>query len=267
MKLVFDIGATHTRLALTDGKTLQDIQRFDTDVTGKGIDALLGHMDRYLDGHTITAAIGGMPGQLDRATGRLVHSTNTPGWTGKRVGREIAQHLGVPLTVRNDVEMVGLGEALYGAGQGNRIVVYLTVSTGVNGARIVDGVLEDSSEGFELGAQLVEGQDHKPHSLEGLTGGAALSRTYHKAPRDITDARVWRQEAQYLALGLYNTILHWSPDVVVMGGSMMRDIDVSEVATFLRRLPRVYDSWPPIVRARLVDDGGLYGAMALSNRA
>ena len=33
--------------------------------------------------------------------------------------------------------MVGLGEAVHGAGRGNCIVMYMTISTGVGGARIV----------------------------------------------------------------------------------------------------------------------------------
>ncbi len=263
MKLVFDIGATTTRLALTDGKSLQNIQRFETETGAKGVEMLLEQVEEYLDGQKISEAAGGMPGQLDSDSGRLVHTPNLPGWAGQRVGRQISQHLDVPVTIRNDTEVVGLGEAIHGAGQGHRIVVYITVSTGVNGARIVDGTIESSSRGFEMGAQLIIGSDGKMHQLEELTGGAALERKFGKPPQDLHDARLWRNETLYLANGLYNTILHWSPDIVVMGGSMMLDIDISEIATRLRRLPKVYESWPPLVRSRLGDDGGLYGAMAL----
>jgi len=266
MKLVFDIGATNTRFALTDGKSLQNIQRFDTNPGDKGIELLLEQLDEYLDGQKITAAAGGVPGQLDSDSGRLVHAPNLAGWAGKRVGRQIPQHLNVPVGIHNDTEVVGLGEAVHGAGQGHRIVVYITVSTGVNGARIVDGAIEASSLGFELGAQLIRGNDGKTHQLEELTGGAALERKFGHPPQELHDAKLWHTEAQYLANGLYNTILHWSPDIVVFGGSMMRDIDISEIATLLRRLPKVYESWPPLVAGQLGDDGGLYGAMALLNK-
>jgi len=266
MKLVFDIGGTTTRLALTESKSLQNIQRFETDPGPKGIELLLEQIDVYLDGQKITAAAGGIPGQLISDSGRLIHTPNLPGWIGQRVERQINQHLNVPVTIHNDAEVVGLGEAVYGAGQGHRIVVYITVSTGVNGARIVDGEIEASSRGFELGSQLINGDDGKPHQLADLTSGAALEQKFGRPARDIHDARIWHTEAQYLANGLYNTILHWSPDIVVMGGSMMHDIDISEIATLLRRLPKVYESWPPLVYSLLGDDGGLYGAMALLNK-
>lgn len=265
MKLVFDIGATKTRFALSDGKSLQNIQHFPTDSSKKGIDLLLEHLNGYLDDQTVTEAAGGIPGQLDHDTGRLTHAPNLPGWMGQRVGRQIAQHLGVPVNIRNDTEVVGLGEAVYGAGQDHSIVVYITVSTGVNGARIVDGAIEPSARGFELGAQRILGPDGRMHQLEDLTGGAALERTYGRPPRELHDARIWHKEAEYLANALYETILHWSPDIVVLGGSMMRDIDISEIAMILHRLPKVYAAWPRLVAGRLGDDGGLYGAMALLN--
>jgi glucokinase len=266
MKLVFDIGGTRTRLALTDGKTLHDIQRYETDPGPKGIELLLEQIDDYLDGRTITAAAGGLPGQLIRESGRLIHAPNLPGWVGQRVERQIAQHLNLPVTIHNDAEVVGLGEAVFGAGKGHRIVVYITVSTGVNGSRIVDGVIEPSSRGFELGSQLVTGDDGKAHQLADLTEGASLERKYGRPAKELRDAKVWHKEAEYLADGLYNTILHWSPNIVVMGGSMMHDIDITEVATKLRQMPKVYDSWPPLVIGKLGDDGGLYGAMALLDK-
>lgn len=265
MKLAFDIGATTTRFALTDGKTLQNIQRLETDPSDKGVELLLKQVDDYLDGQKITEAAGGLPGQLDRVSGRLVHAPNLAGWLGQRVGRQISQHLNVPVIIHNDTEVVGLGEAVHGAGQEHRIVVYITVSTGVNGARIVDGVIESSSRGFELGAQLIQGNDGQMHQLEELTGGAALERRFGRPPQELHDARLWHEEARYLTNALYNIILHWSPDIVVMGGSVMRDINISEIATLLHRLPKVYESWPPLVGSSLADDGGLYGAMTLLN--
>lgn len=263
MKLAFDIGATHTRFALTDGISLFDIQRIDTDRSPRGISVMLESVDDYLAGRSITAAAGGLPGQLDNETGRLGHTPNLPAWTGLRVGRQLQQHWGVPLSIHNDTEVVGLGEACFGGGMGHDIVAYMTVSTGVNGARIVNGHIEPSAHGFELGAQLVAGPGGGMSTLEELTGGAALARKYGRPPALIHDKALWHHEAGYLASSLYATMLHWSPDIFVMGGSMMRDISVAEIARDLHRLPKVYDAWPPIVRARLDDDGGLYGAMAL----
>src|SRR3989339_806271 len=57
-------------------------------------------------------------------------------------GREIAGDaeleggFGAPAVIENDAAVVGLGEARYGAGKSYEIVAYLTISTGVGGAKI-----------------------------------------------------------------------------------------------------------------------------------
>jgi predicted NBD/HSP70 family sugar kinase len=135
----------------------------------------------------------------------------------------------------------------------------------VNGVRIVDGVIEPSAQGFEIGQQLLTGDDGRRASLESLAGGAALARRTGRPPAELHTAGVWRNEARQLAHGLFNTLLHWSPEVVVYGGRMMQDISVAAIAEELERLPAVFESWPPIVAAQLGDEGGLLGALSLLN--
>ncbi len=260
MNLVFDIGGTHTRLALTDGQRLERITHLDTDTSATGFASLLGNIEQFLGGKTVRAAVGGIPGQLDPTTGLLVHAPNLSAWTGIPVLERLRSQLRCPVYLENDTALVGLGEATYGAGRGSGIVAYITVSTGVNGIRIVDGKIDRSARGFEIGAMLLPGP-LGPISFEELTGGAAMTRHEGKPPSEIKAARVWHQESRNLALGLYDTLVHWSPDVVVLGGPMMRDIAIDEVTAELKKLPPVYASWPELRRGELDGDGGLFGAM------
>lgn len=46
---------------------------------------------------------------------------------------------GLPVTVLGDGHAVGLGQAVYGPGQGKRTVVVLAVGTGIGGALVIDG--------------------------------------------------------------------------------------------------------------------------------
>ena len=87
-----------------------------------------------------------------------------------------------------------------------------------------------------------------------------------KPASEVHRPAAWKAEAKYLALGLYDTIVHWSPELVVLGGPMMRDISIADVQSELAKLPPVYGEWPPFVHAKLGDDGGLHGAMALSKQ-
>lgn len=45
---------------------------------------------------------------------------------------------GLPTQLGNDANLMGLGETMYGAGNGATHVVFLTVGTGIGGAVIID---------------------------------------------------------------------------------------------------------------------------------
>jgi predicted NBD/HSP70 family sugar kinase len=144
-------------------------------------------------------------------------------------------------------------------------VVYVTVSTGVNGVRIVDGRIDRSSFGFEIGGQYLGMGEHAV-TLEALVSGRAVSEKYGTHPRDLgADSPVWDELAGHLAYGLNNTILHWSPDRVVLGGSMFNDIGISvdRVRSHLEAVIMKIDTVPEIVHCSLGDFGGLYGGLAL----
>jgi glucokinase len=99
--------------------------------------------------------------------------------------------------------------------------------------------------------------------LEDLIGGNALQARYGRLPKEIDDPGVWRQEAEYLAIGLYNMMLMWSPGAIIIGGSMMRDISLDLVREKLENLPPVFPEWPQVLPAQLGNVGGLYGALEL----
>ena len=66
-------------------------------------------------------------------------------------------------------------------------------------------------------------------------------------------------------------MLAWSPDTVVLGGSMItgvNSIPVRHVEETLSRLVKtIYPGVPKVVKAKLSKLGGLYGGMAyLENR-
>jgi predicted NBD/HSP70 family sugar kinase len=72
--------------------------------------------------------------------------------------------------------------------------------------------------------------------------------------------------AEILAYGVNNAIVHWSPDVVVIGGSMMKKIGIKipRVEFHLKKIMRAFpNNIPKIKKAALADFGGLYGALAL----
>jgi predicted NBD/HSP70 family sugar kinase len=159
--------------------------------------------------------------------------------------------------------MVGLGEAVAGAGQRAGIVTYLTISTGVGGVRIVDGQIDRHTTSFEPGHQIID-LNQPEKDLEDYVSGSAVRQSMEQNPQDIHDDAFWQGLAKILAIGLHNTILHWTPEVVVLGGSMMKEpgINLNEVEKHLLQSLSFLPVQPKLKLAQLGDLGGLYGALA-----
>lgn len=258
MNLVFDIGATTSRLALADGESLVSTVKFSTAQDVDEEIAQLREAVRGLAKEPFSKAVGGVAGQFDAQRTTLLRSPNLRRWEGTPLAERFRDAFGVPVTLENDAALAGLGEAVRGAGKGKSIVAYLTVSTGVGGARIVDGALDEKAYGFEPGAMLV--RDDK--TLEECVGGNALARRYGKEPKDIRDPAVWERASRDLATGLADIVALWSPDVVVLGGGMVLH-DAFDLAKLSARVATLRPKFvvPPIRKASLGDLAGLIGAI------
>jgi predicted NBD/HSP70 family sugar kinase len=263
MVLVFDIGGTNTRTAvMRDGK-LGEIVRMATDSSTAGFEAIIAALHHIVpDTSELVGVVGCLPVQLRGDSGEIVRATNLPAWQKTRVIARLKEEFGVPVHVANDVELCGLGECHARPDAATGVMVYITVSTGVNAVRIVDGVVDRTIARYELGYQIIDFDDTVPQQLEKLIGGGALEKRLGIAPPDVQDGQVWRGLERYLAAGVYNAILYWNPRKIVFGGSMMRDLKLEYIRQHLETLPRIYDDWPVLESALLADEAGVQGALA-----
>ena len=204
---LFDIGATHSRVAIArNAAGLDDHLIFATDHSVHGPTKVADALKRLAGGRPFDGIVGGIPSQIDRH-GLMVSGSNLPKWEGMAIGREFEHILQTTVIIENDTAICGLGEVHFGAGRGYQIVMYETVSTGVNAVRIVDGRIDRNAHGFEVGRQLILGQNGRMTTLAAATSGAALERKYGRPPRDLALTGLWRSEAKLLALGLHNSLL------------------------------------------------------------
>jgi len=255
-----------------DGKTFDEPLIFDTPQNfDEALKVFGGALEDVRRGRKIESGAGGIAGVWNKERTELVFSPHLAGWVGKPIKVEFQKILGGPVFVANDADLVGLGEASAGAGQGYKIVTYITVSTGVGGTRIVSGAIEKSVFGFEPGHQIIDiSASIEPHlnprgTIEDFVSGSALHRRTGKHPREIFDSHIWDELAERLAYGLHNTILHWSPDVVVLGGAMMiksPGISIERVREYLKKIMKTFPELPDLKLATLGERGGLHGALA-----
>lgn len=274
MYILFDIGGTKTRIARS-----RDLEQFDQPVIFEtplsycdGIALIKEAVRTLVSNSKIDGICGGIRGPLNHEKTAIISEIKLVDWVGRSLVEDLKNEFNAPVFLFNDTALVGLGEAVYGGGKGYDIVAYHTVSTGVGGARFVHGKLDETSVGFEPGHQLLDidrtilGKSIPP-TLENFVSGTALEVRRGRKPYSIDQAdSIWDELARYLGYGLKNTIVYWSPHVIVLGGSMIIGnprILLEDVIYHTKEAVGTLVPCPPIVDAKLGDEGGLYGALAV----
>ncbi len=266
MHVIIDIGGTKTRLAGSRVLAKFGAPRiFDTPRDyATALARIVEAVESVGEGELIEKVAIGAPGVISRDRRRLIYAPNLPSWDGAAIADDVERALGARVTLENDTALVGLGEATAGAGNGSAILAYITISTGVNGVRIVDGDIDRATYGFEIGEQYL-GADATARTFEQLVSGRAISERFGAHPRELgKDHPVWEELSQITARALHNTIAYWSPERIVIGGSMMNEIGIpiDRVGAHLEALPRKNPALPEIIHAALGDVGGLWGGLA-----
>lgn len=269
MYILFDIGGTNMRLAVSkDGKTMSQPVSVPTnpDSFAESMSDFVTAAKKLAGDTVITAIAGGIPGPMNKAKTMVLTAPNLEDWNNKPFTETLTKELGAPTYLENDTAIIGLGEAHHGAGKGKDIVVYMTISTGVGGSRIVDGKIDRNAMGFEPGHQIIDldgevcncgGKGH----LEGFISGRGLERIHGKPTGEIDDPDLWEKAAYHLAAGLTNVFSFWSPDIVILGGSVMQKIDIDKVRAYADEFNEIYSTLPPIEHYALGETAGLLGAL------
>ncbi len=259
-----DIGGTKSAvvLARTDGEILQR-RAFATQEDGPDPDAALAKLVSLA--REVMAAGGVMAGDLlgagvscggplDSATGTIYAPPNLPEWKAVPVKQIFQDALGLSVRVENDANATALAEWKFGAGQGARNIVFLTMGTGIGGGLILDGRLYRGTNDLagEIGHQtiLMNGPRcgcGKRGCLEALASGPAIARLARESMRygrhkrvlalaggrasDITALHVveaakagdpfgisiLEEAGTYMGVGIANVIQTLNPERVILG--------------------------------------------------
>jgi glucokinase len=130
----------------------------------------------------------GVPGTVDAETGAVGADVHyVPELAGTPLAELVAKRLGGPVFADNDVNVLALGEWIFGAGRGARSLVVLALGTGVGGGIILDGTLHRGQGGFggELG--------HVPIDFDGrpcICGGRGCLKAYVSGTDIAIEGRV-----------------------------------------------------------------------------
>ena len=264
MHILFDLGKTKTRIAGSiDLESFIEPRIFETPKDYREAIGLISKTAKEIaNGSVIESVAGGVGCPVEKKKHSLLGGMNFPSWDGKFFQNDLSEEIKAPVFLENDSALVGLGEAVYGAGKYSEIMAYVTISTGVGGVRIVKKEIDENMYGFEPGWQALSLGEGGVYASDFLSG-RSVEKKMGKKPNEIMDSVFWDEKARVLAHFLNNVIVMWSPDTVVIGGSMMNKIGISLPVTekHLRHILKIFPEIPHIKKAELGDIGGLWGAM------
>lgn len=281
--IAVDCGGSNLRVARADAEgSLGEIVRAATP-------------ERMADLAAVIAGLVGDPGSagsIGIGVAGLVGGGGVT-WTPHRHGAapdlaaELQGRLGLPVVIDNDANMAALAEARRGAGVGHRMVLTVTVGTGIGAGLVIDGVVERGRGHLgEVGHMVVDPRG--PECVCGLRGcweAVAAGRALDRAARirdegaaegagadliaaaaagDAAARHTVAAAGAALGRGLATLVAVLDPDVIVIGGGVGSIgemlLDPARSAMMESTPGRAARRPTPVVAARFGPEAGLVGA-------
>jgi glucokinase len=255
-----DIGGTKIAVGAIDASG-RVLGRADTPTAaGEGFDAAMARVVNLLTGVCTDTGIElcgigiGCTGPVDPLSGKIGEVEFLPGWRGANPVATLAGRFNVDVAMENDADAAVLGEWQWGAGRGRRNFICVTIGTGIGGGIVLNGALYRGVGGAhpEIGHHVID--DSGPLCYCGArgcwevlaSGPAITAHARANLPHDYPQrdamtaaelcarARGGERQAQaevaragrYLGIGIANLISLYTPDAIVLSGSVMESADL-----------------------------------------
>jgi len=255
--LAFDIGGTKIASGIIefkkDGYQIFDYQKNATPKNKKEVvQRLMELIVYYKKGNSFNRTGIGIAGQIDHKNGIIKHTPNINIPDNTNLKKIIKETIGENVEIENDVKCFALSENVFGRVKKYHNVVYLAVGTGIGGAIEIDDKLycgENNIAG-EFGHMVVDINGKKcacgnKGCWEQYVSGRAIEKLYFelykqkKKAKEIAidsargvkkDKKVIKQASSYLATGLVNIVNTINPEVIVIGGSVIKQDEILKLA-------------------------------------
>ncbi len=290
-----DIGGTKIAVGIVDegGRLLSRVEApsREAEAYGDGVILIANMLQRCMrDTGLAVAGIGiGSTGPVEPFTGRFGDLDFLPKWSGASLVDDLERKFHVPVALENDADAAALAEAAWGAGRDKSHLIYVTIGTGIGGGIILGGQLYRGVDGAhpEIGHQVID-TTGPPCSCgfhgcwESLAAGPAMVRWMESQPAyaaagELTARRICEmaragdalaleaigRERFYLGIGLANLVNLFTPDAVILSGSVMKSADLflDGIRDVMRRGCRFVPlERAELMRASLGEDANLIGA-------
>lgn len=202
-----DVGGTNIKVGLFD-RSMQMIKCLKT-LTDKELEAeqmmdLLASLVRQLmadagiSEEDVRGVGAAFPSFIDYENGYVVETSNIISLNDLPVRDLLSERLGLPIYLENDANAAALAEHELGAGRGHDHLVYVTISTGIGGALILNGQLYRGMHGMagEVGHMFISDTTGYPCScgvigcVESIASGKHMARYATDRIKDGMDSRI-----------------------------------------------------------------------------
>ncbi|WP_226670519.1 ROK family protein [Metabacillus litoralis] len=291
-----DLGGTNLRIGVfkENGELIEE-QNCPTEVE-KGPEYTIGIMAKAINSiknkYQIKAVGIGAPGPLNPHEGVIIEPPNLRGWVNIPLVKILEEKTYLPVKLENDANAAALAEAKQGAGKGASSVFFITVSTGIGGGFVLDGQLVSGAQGNcgEIGNMIVnpnldayQGLGLNRGALEGHASGTAIGRmgqerlnitngaqgVFQLAEQgNETAQEILDEVVNYLAIGIANIVHTVNPEIIVIGGGVMKSQDLILDPLIKKTKQYLYPSLKAVlnIKPALLDQkAGLIGAGLLPN--
>lgn len=264
--LGIDCGATNLRFGLVDesGKLLS-IKRLSSPLKHQPETLPQIIKDQSREIGEIDGIGLGIPGPLDLEKGLVLPSANLGNITPINIKAKFESLFNTTIYLGRDTNVALLGEVWQGAGLGCKEVVMLTLGSGVGGAIMVNGELDEGMSGKagEIGHIYLEVRNEKWEVGELPKCGLGHEGCFEAL---VNSAANLEELSIYLGYGLASIVDIFNPEKIIIGGGKLWLGDflpkAIEVMKDTGMKPAVDDV--RVEYAKLKDVSGVYGAARLA---
>ncbi|HZP55368.1 MAG TPA: ROK family protein [Candidatus Saccharimonadales bacterium] len=261
MYLAIDVGATKTLLAVFsyEGKILNEL-KFPTPQDYKNFKE---HIEKNISKLGLNGIDGvgiGMPGLIDHSTGLSIDAGGNLPWQKVNLKKDVAKILpNAKVFIHNDAKLAALSEALL-YHKKYKMIMYITLSTGIGGGVIKNGQIDDDYINFEPGRMRFD-YEGKNQKWEDFASGKALSQRYGKLAAEINDKSIWKQYAHLVAMGFEELLPTAQPELIIIGGGAGAHLEkfISYLTHELKMINDPLVPLPEIVRAKRPEEAVIFG--------
>jgi glucokinase len=187
----------------------------------------------------------GFAGPIDFKKQKILIPPNVPAFKNTYLTKEIEKKFGIKTIMDNDANCFVLGETILGAGKGNNLVLGLTLGTGVGGGIVINKKVFHGTDGLagEFGHITIIDGGRKCNCgqkgcLEPYINDTGIKKTAKEifgkkmnsmrqfddlaAAGDKRAIELYKTIGKYLGIGLANLVDTFNPDIIIIGGGIMR---------------------------------------------